>query len=473
MAKYEQEVRDILEAIGGEENIEKATHCVTRLRLALKDEDVVDVEKLEELPIVKGSFSTNGQFQIIIGQGTVDQVYKDLIEMTSIGEASKADVKDASAQKMNPFQRAIKTLADIFIPILPAIVTAGLLLGLHNILTADNIFFDEASLVDVYPQWADLAEMIFIIAHAAFQFLPALIGWSAVRRFGGSDLFGIVLGLILVHPNLLSAWEYADAQTAGEVPVWNLFGLNIEATGYQGQVLPVLAASFILAKMEVWLRSKVPDAIQLLVVAPVALLVTGLVTFIAIGPITFTLGNNITDVFVWLFDVAPALGGLAYGILYAPMVVTGMHHAFLAVDLQLTGAGDGTFLWPILALSNIAQGSAAFAMFFVSRNENIRGLAGTSGLSAWLGVTEPAMFGVNIRFKFPFICAIAGSAVAAVYISINHVLANAIGVGGVPGIFSIQAGDWLNFFIGMLIVIIVPFALTIAYGKTVAKAQFK
>ncbi|NJP36631.1 PTS system trehalose-specific EIIBC component [Alkalicoccus luteus] len=472
MAKYEQQVRDILEAIGGEENVEKATHCVTRLRFALKDEDLVDEEKLEAIDIVKGSFSTNGQFQVIIGQGTVDQVYRDMMAMTDIGEASKSDVKDASAQKMNPFQRAIKTLADIFIPILPAIVTAGLLLGLNNILTGEDIFFDGQSVVDVYPQWADLAEMIFIIAHAAFQFLPALIGWSAVRRFGGSDLLGIVLGLILVHPNLLSAWEYADAQTAGEVPVWNVFGLNVEATGYQGQVLPVLAASFILAKLELWLRSKTPDAIQLLVVAPVALLVTGLVTFIAIGPITFAAGNAITDGFVWLFDFAPAVGGFVYGLLYAPMVVTGMHHAFLAVDLQLVGTGDGTFLWPILALSNIAQGAAAFAMFFVTRNENVKGLAGTSGLSAWLGVTEPAMFGVNIRFKFPFICAIAGASIAATYISINRVLAESVGVGGVPGIFSIQAGSWLEFSIGMVIAIVVPFTLTLLYGRTIAKGQF-
>ncbi|PRO64670.1 PTS system trehalose-specific EIIBC component [Alkalicoccus urumqiensis] len=473
MAKYEQEVREILEAIGGEENVDKATHCVTRLRFALKDESIVDTDKLEAISLVKGSFSTNGQFQVIIGQGTVDQVYRDIVELTDIGESSKSDVKDASAKKMNPFQKAVKTLADIFIPILPAIVTAGLLLGLNNLLTGPDIFFDGASIVDVYPQWAGIAEMIFIIANAAFAFLPALIGWSAVRRFGGSDLLGIVLGLILVHPDLLSAWSYADAQQSGDVPTWNLFGLSVEAIGYQGQVLPVLFASLLLAKLELWLRSKTPDSIQLLVVAPVALLVTGFVTFIVIGPITFALGNGITSLFTWLFDVMPAVGGLAYGLLYAPLVVTGMHHAFLAVDLQLTGAGDGTFLWPILALSNIAQGAAALAMLFVSRNENVKGVAGTSSVSAFLGVTEPAMFGVNIRFKFPFICAIIGSAIAATFISNNNVLANSVGVGGIPGIFSIQPGAWLEFAIGMVIVLVIPFVLTLAYGRTVARGQFK
>ncbi|MCR6097052.1 PTS system trehalose-specific EIIBC component [Salipaludibacillus agaradhaerens] len=469
MQKYEQQVRDILDALGGESNIEQATHCVTRLRLALKDESKVDSDKLETIDIVKGSFSANGQFQVVIGQGTVDQVYREMIAMTNIGESSKEDVKEASSKKMNPLQRAVKTLADIFIPILPAIVTAGLLLGINNILTGPDIFFDGQSLIDVYPQWADLAEMINIIASAAFAFLPALIGWSAVRRFGGSDLLGIVLGLILVHPDLLNAWAYADAQEAGEVPIWNLLGLEIEAIGYQGQVLPVLFASYILCKIELALRKRVPDAIQLLVVAPVALLLTGFITFIAIGPLTFALGNGITSMFVWLFDVLPAVGGFVYGILYAPLVVTGMHHAFLAVDLQLTGTGDGTFLWPILALSNIAQGSAALAMMFVSHNEKVKGLSGTSAVSAYLGVTEPAMFGVNIRFKYPFICAIIGAAIAGTFISLNSVLASAVGVGGIPGFLSIFPQDWIPFFIGMGIVIIVPFTLTFLYGKLVVK----
>ena len=472
MAKYEQEVREILDAVGGEENVAKVTHCVTRLRFALKDESKVDTEALEAMNIVKGQFSTNGQFQVIIGQGTVDQVYRDIIELTNLGEASKDDVKAESEGKMNPFQRFVKVLADIFIPILPAIVTAGLLLGVHNMLTAEDIFFEGEGLVDVYTQWADFAEIIFVIANAAFAFLPPLIAWSAVRRFGGSDLFGIVLGLILVHPDLLSAFEYADAQSEGEVPVWNLFGLEIEAVGYQGQVLPTLVASWILAKSELWLRKRIPDAIQLLLVAPGALLFTGLITFIFIGPITFTIGNNITDFFIWLFDVMPALGGLIYGIAYAPLVVTGMHHIFLAVDLQLTGAGEGTFLWPILALSNIAQGSAALAMLFLSKNENLRGLSGTSALSAYLGVTEPAMFGVNIRFRFPFIMAIIGASTAGTFISINNVLAEAVGVGGLPAIFSIMVGDWTMFFIGMIIALIVPLILTYLYGKLISKEEF-
>ncbi|WP_026689006.1 PTS system trehalose-specific EIIBC component [Alteribacter aurantiacus] len=470
MAQYEKQVKEILEAIGGEENIEKATHCVTRLRMSLKDESKVDSEKLESIDIVKGSFSTNGQFQVIIGQGTVDKVYKEMVAMTGIGESSKEDVKEASASKQNWLQRGVKMLADIFIPILPAIVTAGLLLGINNILTGEGIFFAE-SVVERFPQWAGIAEMINIIASAAFVFLPALIGWSAVKRFGGSELLGIVLGLILVHPDLLNAWSYADASAEGNVPTWNLFGFSVEAIGYQGQVLPVLVSAWVLAKIDISLRKRVPDSIQMLVVAPVALLVTGFLAFIIIGPVTFTIANGITGGFVWLFSTLPAIGGLLYGAVYAPLVITGMHHAFLAVDLQLVGTGNGTFLWPILALSNIAQGSAALAIMFATRNENMRGLSLTSSVSAYLGVTEPALFGVNLRYKFPFICAIIGASVAGMFITMNGVLANSIGIGGLPGILSIIPDFWLSFFIGMIIAVAVPFVLTFLYAKFVTKEK--
>ncbi|MFG6147164.1 PTS system trehalose-specific EIIBC component [Halobacillus sp. B23F22_1] len=462
---HKKQAELILEAIGGKENINAATHCVTRLRLALNDEGIVDDQKLNDIEAVKGSFSTNGQFQIVIGQGTVDKVYKELVAIAGIGESSKEEVKEASAKKMNPLQRGIKTLADIFIPILPAIVTAGLLLGINNILTGPGIFFDEESIIDVYPQWEGIANMIFIIANTAFAFLPGLIGWSAVKRFGGNPLLGIVLGLALVHPDLLSAWSYGDAVEEGSVPVWNLFGLEIDKIGYQGQVLPVLVAAWVMTKIELFMQKRTPDAIQLLVVAPVALLVTGFLTFILIGPVTFAIGNFITDGLVGIFDAAAALGGLIYGGLYGVMVITGMHHTFLAVDIQLIGSTNTTFLWPMLALSNIAQGSAAFAIMLASRDEKLKGLGLSSGISAWLGVTEPALFGVNLRFKYPFVIAISSSAIAGLYISSQGVLANSIGVGGVPGIFSIVTQYWFDFIIGMVIVIVLPIIATYLYAK--------
>jgi PTS system trehalose-specific IIC component len=467
MSIDQKQVSQIIDAIGGKDNISAATHCVTRLRFALVDEEKVDKAALEANDLVKGSFSTNGQFQVVIGQGTVDKVYKELVKQTGVGEASKDDVKKASEKHLNPLQRAIKTLADIFIPILPAIVTAGLLMGINNILTGPGIFFDEKALVDVYPQWKDVASIINLIANTAFVFLPGLIGWSAVNRFGGSPLLGMVLGLMLVHPDLLNAWGYGSAE---EIPIWNLFGLEVQKVGYQGQVLPVLLASYVLANIELFLKKRIPDAFQLLLVAPITLLITGLVSFIAIGPITFAIGNVITDVVVGIFNVAPILGGLIYGGLYAPLVITGMHHTFLAVDFQLIGSTGGTFLWPMVALSNIAQGSAALAMMIVLKDEKLKSLSATSAVSAYLGITEPAMFGVNLRFRFAFISAIIGSALAGAFISLQGVKAPSIGVGGLPGFLSIFPENWGSFFIGMAIVLIVPFFLTIVLGK-MRKAQ--
>jgi len=465
MAVDKKQVSEIIEAIGGKENIAAATHCVTRLRFALVDEGKVDKEKLESIDLVKGSFSTSGQFQVVIGQGTVDKAYQELVKQTGIGEASKEDVKKASEQHLNPLQRAVKTLADIFIPILPAIVTAGLLMGINNLLTGPGIFF-EKSVVEVYPQWADVASIINLIANTAFTFLPGLIGWSAMTRFGGSPLLGIVLGLMLVHPDLLNAWGYGSAE---KVPTWNIFGLEVEKVGYQGQVLPVLIASYVLAKVEIFLKKRISDSFQMLLVAPIALLVTGFISFIAIGPITFAIGNAITDAVIAVFNFAPFLGGLLYGGLYAPLVITGMHHTFLAVDLQLIGNTGGTFLWPMVALSNIAQGSAALAMLFVLKDEKLKSLSVTSAVSAYLGVTEPALFGVNLRYRYAFISAITGSALAGAFISMQNVKAPSIGVGGLPGFLSIFPGNWGSFFIGMAIVIIIPFLLTITFGK--AKKQ--
>jgi trehalose PTS system EIIBC or EIIBCA component len=462
MSKIRETAEQIVEALGGKDNISAATHCVTRLRLALKDEGKVDEKALEDIDLVKGSFSANGQYQVVIGQGTVDKVYNEFIDITGTGRASKEDIKDEASKKLNPLQRAIKALADIFIPILPAIVTAGLLMGINNILTGPGIFYDEKSFIDVHKNWADLAGIINLIANTAFVFLPALIGWSAVKKFGGSPLLGIVLGLMLVHPDLLNAWDYGKTK---DIPTWNLFGLPIEKVGYQGQVLPVLIASYVLAKIELFLKKRIPDSLQLLLVAPITLLVTGFLAFIVIGPITFSIGNAVTDFFVSIFDNFAWLGGLIYGGFYALLVVTGMHHTFLAVDLQLISNTGGTFLWPMLALSNIAQGSAALAMFVASRDEKFKGLAGTSALSAYLGITEPAMFGVNLRFRYPFIFAMIGSAIAGIVITIAGVKASSIGVGGIPGFLSILPGSWGSFFIGMGIVIVVPFVLTYFYAK--------
>lgn len=461
---------EVLEAVGGKENIAAVTHCVTRLRFALADEGRVNKDKLENIGMVKGSFSASGQFQVVIGQGTVDKVYAELIDAAGLQQGSKQDVKDAAAKRLNPLQKAIKTLGDIFIPILPAIVTAGLLMGINNILTGQDIFYEGKAFIDVHQNWADFADIINLIANTAFVFLPGLIGWSAVKRFGGSELFGIVLGLMLIHPALLNAWSYGDALAQGTVPYWNILGLKIQKIGYQGQVLPVLIAAYLLAKVEIWLRKRIPDAFQLLLVAPITFLVTGFLTFIVIGPLTFGVANALTSGVEWIFNHFGFLGGLIYGGLYAVLVVTGMHHTFLAVDLQLLASIGTTFLWPMLALSNIAQGSAALGMAMVTRDEKLKGLSFTSAVSAFLGITEPAMFGVNLRFRYPFYAAMIGSAIGGVLLAINHVNATSIGVGGLPGFLSIVRESWGIFFIGMAIALIVPLVITFIIAKAKKEA---
>ncbi|TDM10467.1 PTS system trehalose-specific EIIBC component [Macrococcus lamae] len=469
MAVNRDDVRRIIDAIGGKENVNAATHCVTRLRLALNDESKVNKEELDKIDLVKGSFAANNQFQIVIGPGTVDEAYKVFTEETGIGESSKEEVKTAAAQNMNPLQRAIKTLGDVFIPLLPAIVTAGLLLGLNNVLTAGGLFGDK-SLVEMYPQLKDLAEIINYIAAAPFIFLPALIGWSAMRVFGGSPILGLVLGLIMCHPGLASQYSLGNAETGEltKIPEWNVFGLHIEKLNYQGQVLPVLIAAWLLAKVERFLNKRVHDSIKMLVVGPISLLLVGFLAFVIIGPVALWLGTQITDVIQFIFTKAGWLGGLIYGIIYAPLVVTGLHHMFLAVDFQLMNSKlGGTYLWPILAISNIAQGSAAFAAWWLYKRRKMvkeEGLALTSGISGWLGVTEPAMFGVNIPLKYPFIAAVITTGIVGAIFGSQQLLGR-VGVGGVPGIISINEGFRMTFLIGMIIAIVLPIVLTLLFSK--------
>lgn len=477
MAVNRDDVKKIIEALGGKENVNAATHCVTRLRLALDDESKVDKEKLDSIDLVKGSFAANNQFQVVIGQGTVDEAFKIFEEETGKGGGSKDEVKEAAANKMNPLQRFIKMLGDIFIPILPAIVTAGLLLGINNLLTVEGLFAEGESVISMFPGIEGIAGMINFIAVAPFIFLPVLISWSAMKVFGGNPLLGIALGLALCHPDLASQGGLFD-QEAGElaeIPTWNVFGFEVEQLNYQGQVLPVLIATWFLAKVEAFLNKRVHDMFKLLLVAPISLLVVGILTFILIGPTTLWLSGIISDSIVWLFETAGVLGGAVYGLFYAPLVITGLHHMFLAVDLQLIGTTGATFLWPILAISNIAQGSAAFGAWIIYRRNNKKkeeGLAMTSGISGWLGVTEPAMFGVNLPLKYPFIAAIMTTAVVGGIFGASALTATSVGVGGVPGIISITQEFWGLFLIGMIIAIVAPFVLTLVFSKF-AKTETK
>jgi sucrose PTS system EIIBCA or EIIBC component len=471
-----QNAQEILIAIGGKENVSASAHCATRLRLVLNDESKVDQAKLDSMDVVKGTFSTGGQFQIILGSGTVNKVYKELSLLTGLSEMSTKDVKDAGAKKLNPLQQFVKMLSDIFVPIIPAIVAGGLLMGINNLLTAKDLFVAGMSLVEAHPEMADLAALINTFANAAFVFLPILIGFSATQRFGGNAYLGAALGMLMVHPDLLNGWGYGGALVSGEIPVWRIFGFEIEKIGYQGTVLPVLVASYILAKTEIFLRKVVPSALDNLLTPLLTIFVTGILTFTAVGPITRAVGNLLTDGLIWLYDTTGFIGGAVFGLVYAPIVITGMHHSFIAVETQLLtdmAKTGGSFVFVIAAMSNVAQGAATLAVLLVTRDVKLKGTASAAGISALLGITEPAMFGINLKLRYPFIGAISGAAVASAFVTWYKVKAVALGAAGLPGIISINPTSILPYIIGMAIAFIVAFAVTIVLAKRATRVATK
>jgi len=460
MNNLTHQVKEMIAAVGGIKNITSATHCVTRLRLTLKEEKLVQTTELAALDMVKDSFSAHGQLQIIIGPGLVHKVYHSFIKEAGL----KPAIKTANAQKLNPLQKGIKVLAEIFIPILPAIVASGLLMGLNNVLTNPGIFYPDQSVLEVHSSWIGISDMIHIIANTAFSFLPTLVGWSTVKQLGGNPVLGIVLGLILTHPHLLSAAGFAINPEA--VEYWNILGFSIAKIGYQGQVIPVLCSAYLLAKIEIFLTKKIPDMIHLLLVSPIALLVTGFLTFTIIGPITMTMAKLITDGIVYLFDISPALAGAIFGFLVSPLVVTGMHHLFLGVNLQMIGTLGYTTLWPIQVMASLGQGAAALAIFFILNNKKMKGVALTASISAWLGITEPAIFGINLRYRFPFIAAMVGAGVAGAIVSYFQVKAGSIGISGLPAPLSIFTKYWGIYFVAMGASIGITCLLTYFFSKS-------
>ncbi|UFH49542.1 PTS system trehalose-specific EIIBC component [Pseudomonas sp. KNUC1026] len=467
----------LLQSLGGRANLEQAAHCVTRLRLSLKDPNQVDRGTLNQIDLVKGSFFSGGLFQVVIGPGEVEKVYAALREQTGLAALTIADLKQQSAAKVNGVQRLVRVLSDVFMPILPALIIAGLLMGVNNLIGAKGMFVEGQTLLEAYPALDGVWSLINLMANTSFVFLPALVGWSAAKRFGGSEILGIVLGLMLVHPDLLNAWNYGKvvAGLGGQgMPYFDIFGwFKIEKVGYQGQILPILLAAYVMSVIEKWLRARVPNAIQLLVVPITTIVITGVLALALIGPVTRHLGILITEGLVALFDLAPLLGGGIFGLLFAPLVITGMHHMFLGVDLQLISTQGGTFIWPMIVMSNLAQGSAAAAVFYMTRNARDKSMASTSAVSAYFGITEPAMFGINLRYKYPFYSALIGSSMACIFLSMNKVQASAIGVGGLPGFISIMPQYIPVFVVGMVIAMIVPFLLTCALSAKLIRPGYR
>ncbi len=468
-SNIKQTATDIINAIGGEENIISAAHCATRLRIVLKDTDKVNSTELEALELVKGTFNNGGQFQIILGTGIVNEVYKEFIVKADISEANKEEVKMAATEKMNVLQRFLKTLADIFVPILPALVASGLLMGINNILTAEGLFVENMSLVQAYPQFADLAEMINLFANAAFVFLPVLIGFSATQIFGGTPVLGAVIGAIMIHPDLLNGHGFGQALLDGTVPYWNILGFNIATVGYQGTVLPVIASSFILAKIEINTRKIIPSMLDNILTPLISVLLAATVTFTILGPIMRTVGDWMTYGVMWLFFDLGALGGAIYGVVYPLLVITGMHHSLVTAETQILaniGTLGGSPTFAVVAASNVAQGAAALAvMMLMKKDLKMKSVASAAGVSALLGITEPAVFGVNLKLKYPFIGALIGSAVGSAYATLMNVLALSPGPAGLPGVIVIRPQSMVQYMVAIAIAFIVSFMSTVFLAK--------
>ena len=458
---YAKIASQVIENVGGKQNIKSVQHCATRLRLQLKNNDLRNEEAVSDIEGVKGVFLTQSQFQIIFGSGLVNLVCDEVQKQLGIAVDTSAD-DEKEEKKGNALQRLVKLLSDIFVPIIPAIVAGGLLMGLNNILTA--AMFHGKSVIDLYPQWKGLATAINLFASAPFTFLPVLIGFSATKKFGGNPYLGAAMGMIMVHPDLLSAYSIGIAQP----PVWNIFGFKIAAIGYQGTVLPVLAVAFILATIEKKLHKVTPTWLDNLTTPLISIMVTSFLTFIFVGPVLREAGNLLADGITWVYNTLGFVGGGLFGLAYAPICLTGMHHSFIAIETQLIAAKattGGSFIFTTASMNNVAQGAAVLAVLFLTKNEKMKSICSASGVSALLGITEPAMLGVTLKLKYPFYAAIIGSAVGNAYCAATGVLAQALGAAGLPGFLSMLPKDYLNFVIGLILSMAVSAVLTAIFWK--------
>ena len=486
MGKYQADAEKLLTFVGGKENIAAVTHCVTRMRFVLNDPSKADEKAIEELSSVKGTFTNAGQFQVIIGND-VPVFYNDFSAISGIEGVSKEQGKALAKQNQNVVQRVIGVLAEIFTPLLPAIIVGGLILGFRNLLEgiqiealgqkiAEGVALTNAdgspiynTIVDVSQFWSGVNSFLWLPGEAIFHFLPVGITWSITRKMGTTQILGIVLGITLVSPQLLNAYA-VNSTAAADIPYWDFGFAHINMIGYQAQVIPAMLAAFTLVYLEKFFRPRIPESISMIFVPLFSLVPAIFFAHTILGPIGWKIGTGISYVVnaglespvSWLF------GGI-FGAVYAPLVITGLHHTTLAIDAQLIADYGTTNLWPMIALSNIAQGAAVFAVLFLHRkNAREKEISLPSGISAWLGVTEPAMFGINLKYVYPFVAAMIGSGLAGMFSTIMGVRANAIGIGGIPGILAINGsigGGWGAFALAMLIAIVVPFVLTIFFRQ--------
>lgn len=464
MSKFTEDTKLLLEYIEGKDNIKAVTHCVTRMRFVLIDEKKADVKKIESLKSAKGTFTQAGQFQVIIGN-EVSEFYNEFTKIAGIDGVSKDAVKAAAKSNQTFVQKLMANLAEIFTPLIPALICGGLILGFRSVIGDIKLVEDGTkTLVETSQFFAGLYSFLWLIGEAIFHFLPVGIVWSITRKMGTTQILGIILGLTLVSPQLLNAYNMAPGTVP---PVWDFGFVQIEMVGYQAQVIPAILAAFILVYLEKFWRRITPDYISMIIVPLFSLIPAVILAHTVVGPIGWAIGSfianavyaGLTSSFGWLF------AGV-FGFFYAPLVITGLHHMTNAIDLQLMSQFNGTILWPMVALSNIAQGSAVLAMIFLQRkNERAKQINVPACISCYLGVTEPALFGVNLKYGFPFICGLVGSCIAAMISVSSGVMASSIGVGGIPGILSIKPQFMFMFFIAMIVAFCIPFILTTVVGK--------
>ncbi len=466
MGKYAEDVKLLLNAVGGKENIQAVSHCMTRMRFVLVDPKKADEKAIEEIRSVKGTFTQAGQFQVIIGND-VGVFYNEFTDFSGIEGVSKDAVKAAAKTNQKPLQKIMGALGEIFAPLIPALICGGLILGFRNVIGEINFFAGGTkSLADVSQFWAGMYSFLWLIGEAVFHMLPVGICWSITKKMGTTQILGIILGLTLVSPQLLNGFDVATT-AAADIPVWDFGFAQVQMIGYQGQVIAAMMAGFILVFLEKFFKKHCPEVISMIVVPVCSLLPAVILAHTIVGPIGWRIGDAIATVvrggllsrYGWLF------AGV-FGLLYAPVVMTGLHHMTNAIDSQLLSVDPKTtILWPMIALSNIAQGSSVLAMSLLQKkNERAQQVNVPACISCYLGVTEPALFGVNLKFGFPLICGMIGSAIAAM-ISVGFgVQALSIGVGGLPGILSIVPRYYGYFLLAMLVAIVIPFVLTFLVG---------
>lgn len=481
---YSKVAKQVIDAVG-KDNLVAAAHCATRLRLVLKDDSIINQKALDDNADVKGTFKTDGQYQVIIGPGDVNFVYAEIIKETGLKEVSTDDLKQiaASGKKFNPIMALIKLLSDIFVPIIPALVAGGLLMALGNFLTSKGLFGPQ-SLVQMYPAIKGLSDMIQLMSAAPFWFLPILVGISAAKRFGANQFLGASIGMIMVAPGAaniigLTAKDLiGKASTIGAyTEFWDIFGMHVKQTSYIYQVIPVLAAVWILSYLEKFFHKKLPSAVDFTFTPLLSVMITGFLTFTVVGPVMLLVSNGITDAIVWLYNTTSFIGMSIFGGTYSLIVMTGLHQSFPAIETQLlsawrNGSGHGDFIFVVASMANVAQGAATFAILFLTKNAKTKGLASSAGVSALLGITEPALFGVNLKYKFPFFCALIGSAVGALFAGLFQVVAVSLGSAGFLGFLSIDAKSIPFYFLCEVIAFAIAFALTYFYGKTKAADVF-